>query len=546
VNSNDFETLIEKGDSIRINRQAALYPAALALYRKAIELRPDSAAAHHKAGLALKLLGKDEESKASVLKALELDPGFIRARFSLLDAFCPIIYETEEAIESCRISYDRTLTELSETLDLSDDSTVIQAAKTVGYYPFYLGYQGFDDLELQKKFGNLVCGIQAARYPRFTRPVPLLERRPGDPVRVGIVSGFFRNHSAFKFPVKSWIMGLDKKKFTLSCYHTGLKSDTETDWVKKSCSRFVEGEFSMERLAEKILADRQDILIYPEIGMNGLSIRLASLRLAPVQCAAWGHTTTTGLPTMDYYLSSDLMEPEDGKSHYSEKLIRLSNLSFFHIPPNLKEFRKKTRTELGLRDDSVIYLCIQSLFKYLPSYDEILARIAVNVPKALFIFLEGRMAGPVVKKMKNRLQKAFRRHGLDSSNHSVFLPFLEDGDYHSLLLSGDVFLDSVGWSGCNTTMDAVAHDVPVVTFPGNLMRGRQTMAILAMMGVTETIAESVGHYIYIASHLGNDVEKRKYVKNRIASNKHLLEEDRSCIRSLSDFLENAALNNGEN
>jgi len=68
-------------------------------------------------------------------------------------------------------------------------------------------------------------------------------------------------------------------------------------------------------VVERILADRLHILVYPEIGMHPPTMQIAALRLAPVQCTAWGHPLTSGLPTVDYYLSSELMEPENEQAH---------------------------------------------------------------------------------------------------------------------------------------------------------------------------------------------------------------------------------------
>lgn len=532
----DRMSLIKWGEAIRIERKVSLYTAAIACFRRAIQLKPDSVPAHHKLSQIYKLLGRNEDAKRTIQAALELNPGFIRGYFTLLDILCPIVYENEEDIACYRSAYTRQLEELCETIDLTDSETVKKAAKAVGKYPFHLAYQGFNDLYIQKKYGNLVCRIQAARYPQFTRPVatPIISK--GEPLRVGIVSGFFHFHSAFKYPVKGWLEAMDKTKFKIFGYYTGTKQDTCTDMARNACARFVEGDLSVESLAEKILSDKLHALIYPEIGMNGLTIRLSSLRLAPVQCVAWGHTTTSGLPTMDYYLSSNLMEPPDAENHYSEKLVRMPNLSFYHTPSDMMACTMK-RSDLGLKDNTVVYLCLQSLFKYLPSYDHVLARIAKRVGSCQFVFVTGNMSKQIVNILKNRLKVAFLNHGLNSFDHTVFLPYLENDSYFSLHHLGDVFLDSMGWSGCNTTMDALTYHLPVVTFPGILMRGRQTMGILKMMDVTETIANSVDYYVEIAVRLGKDQVWRQQIRDRITSNLHKLYADRTCIDYLQTFLE---------
>src|SRR5712691_10277764 len=85
--------------------------------------------------------------------------------------------------------------------------------------------------------------------------------------------------------------------------------------------------------ARAILADRLDVLIHLDIGMPPADIRLAGLRLAPVQCVTWGHPTTTGLPTVDYFLSSALMELAEGTQHYTEKMVPLPGLSIWYDEP---------------------------------------------------------------------------------------------------------------------------------------------------------------------------------------------------------------------
>lgn len=97
-------------------------------------------------------------------------------------------------------------------------------------------------------------------------------------------------------------------------------------------------------------------------------------------------------------------------------------------------------------------------------------------------------------------------------------------------------LDSIGWSGCNSTLESLQHNLPIVTMTGSLMRGRHTAAILKMMGVTETIASTIDEYVSTAIHLARDVPRRMAVKNKISENKHRVYRDTTCISALEDFL----------
>src|SRR2546426_1161111 len=118
-----------------------------------------------------------------------------------------------------------------------------------------------------------------------------------------------------------WLENIDRSRLEIHGYYTGHQEDRATVAARRACKQFVEG-LPFDALAKTIRSDSLHVLIFPEIGMDPVTTKLATLRLAPVQCNSWGHPITSGMPTMDYYLSSDLMEPADGQEHYTEELVR--------------------------------------------------------------------------------------------------------------------------------------------------------------------------------------------------------------------------------
>jgi predicted O-linked N-acetylglucosamine transferase (SPINDLY family) len=318
-------------------------------------------------------------------------------------------------------------------------------------------------------------------------------------------------------------------------YHTGAKQDAETAIAKARCHRFVQGPHSTEHWRNVILADRPHVLLYPEIGMNHETAELAALRLAPVQCSYIGHPQTSGYPTIDYFLSGELIEPPDAEQHYSERLIRLPNIAFYYEPLELEPVAV-TRPELGLRPASTAYWCAQSLFKYLPQYDEVFPRIAREVGDCQFVFIRHHGHG-VTEIMQRRLARAFAAVGLSADDHCVFLPGMNMARFSAASALCDVMLDSIGWSGGNTTLEALAQDLPVVTFAGALMRGRVSAGMLRMMGMPETAAHTIDDYVALAARMAKELSWRADIKRRIAHNKHRLYRDRSPISALESFLD---------
>jgi hypothetical protein len=118
-----------------------------------------------------------------------------------------------------------------------------------------------------------------------------------------------------------------------------------------------------------------------------------------------------------------------------------------------------------------------------------------------------------------RLERAFAAMGMRAAEHCVFLPRLEPQRFLAAMGRCDIFLDSIGWSGCNSTLESLDHDLPMVTMAGPLMRGRHTVAILRRMDVIDTIAEEVDQYVSVAVRLANDLPLRAALKARIAAGK---------------------------
>jgi predicted O-linked N-acetylglucosamine transferase (SPINDLY family) len=198
-----------------------------------------------------------------------------------------------------------------------------------------------------------------------------------------------------------------------------------------------------------------------------------------------------------------------------------------------------TRAEFGLREDATAFWSAQSLYKYLPQYDYVFAEIARRAGNCQFVFLR-HSGGPRITELTvERLERAFAAAGLKAADHCVFLPRLSQAKFIAAAGLCDMFLDSLGWSGCNSAIESLEHDTPIVTWPAPMMRGRHSAAILRMMGVTDTIAASVEDYVDIAVRLAGDPQARQALRARIAESKHRLYRDRACVTALEDLLESA-------
>ena len=519
-----------------IYKDLSQYENAIPFYSLALALDSGSLDARLRLGHALHHQGKTAEARSHSRTAMKTDPESLTAKLANCMFQIPLIHRSTEEIVQARENYRKTLEELCRSTDLTNSAVREKARGLVGsFQPFYLAFQGENDRDLQAMYGDLMVRVQTACFPERAKKQAESPVKSGEPIRVGILSGFFYRHSNWKMPIKGWVENLDKEEFHLYGYYTGWINDDQTEIAKKSFYRFTEKLPTQEDWLKRITDDRLHILIIPEIGMDMMTPRLAAFRLAPVQCASWGHADTSGFPTIDYYLGSDLMEPENGQDHYCEKLIRLPNLSIYYEPIDVPA-APVDRAYFGLRDDLPLFACPHSLLTYLPHQDDVFPRIALETGPCQIAFIGYHRSTILGERFLRRLEKAFSRFNLRMEDYVKMIPHLDSAHYRAFNQLSDVFLDSIGWSGCNSTMEALACDLPVVTMPGKLMRGRHTHAILKMTGLDETEGRNMDEYVAIATRLAKEPGRRKEISEKIARNRRLAYRDMECINGLEEFI----------
>jgi predicted O-linked N-acetylglucosamine transferase (SPINDLY family) len=331
----------------------------------------------------LRVAGRADLATVLLDRVLKASPGDLGAGLVRAIASLPVIYDSEAEIDRDRSRYAALLADLDAASEAAPAGDCAAAFEQVGKAkPFYLSYQGHDDRTLQARYGRV-----AARFARAAIAEPEVAPRKGrGRIRVGFASHYFFFHSVSKL-FRGWIEKLDRDRFEVVVYD--LNGGTPDAWataIGEAAAHVRRGNADAAAWAKQIAADKLDVLIYPEIGMETLAVRLACLRLAPVQCVAWGHPVTSGLPEIDFFLSSELMEPADGAAHYTERLVRLPNLSVCYAPVG-GDGPPRDRASLGLDAGDVVFVSCQSLFKYLPRFDAVFPAIAARVPNARFLFL---------------------------------------------------------------------------------------------------------------------------------------------------------------
>jgi predicted O-linked N-acetylglucosamine transferase (SPINDLY family) len=177
------------------------------------------------------------------------------------------------------------------------------------------------------------------------------------------------------------------------------------------------------------------------------------------------------------------------------------------------------------------------LFKYLPRHDDVFVGIAKARPEAQFLLI-GAAAAPRTAIFRRRLERVFAAAGLDFARHMVIAEPVPPALFPALLRCGDVYLDSLGWSGGNTTLEAATVGLPIVTMAGPLMRSRHSTAILRQMELDQWVTETPEAFIAAALRLAEPKQRRALAK-QVEKRRSRLFNDLTPVRALERFLEEA-------
>lgn len=399
------------------------------------------------------------------------DAEHLRSQLAARLALSPVP-ESGGAIDAERARFGAALDALADEFSPAKLRAGRAPLDALEWTNFHLAYHGRDDRELQSRYGDWLAAAAAAIAPEFAARRRFARRRP----RVGVVSAFLRHCTVGSY-FGTWVGALREAGCEVVTIALGPRHDEFTARLEAAANRALRPDGDLHAIAAAVHGAECDLLIYPEIGMDPRVQVLAALRLAPVQAMAWGHPVTGGLPTIDAYFSCAAMEPIEAAAHYRERLVPLPGIGTRYLHPDAPSPRP--RMQLGLPENRRLVLVPQSPFKLHPDNDVVLATVLAAAPEADLVLFGGDAPGAT-----RRLRARFATAGIDPARLH-WLTLTGRARYLEINRACDLMLDTLHWSGGNTSIDALAVGLPVVTAAGEFMRGRQTAAMLGLLGLDD-------------------------------------------------------------
>jgi protein O-GlcNAc transferase len=460
--------------------------------------------------------------------ALSLDKNCAEAYWSKpFTGLIPVYLE--QNIEKIINEIEHYLNELK--IGLTSNKYLLNIESGVGAtLPFYLAYQNGQNKKIFELYGD-IC-IEVMKDWQHTNKINNVEIKENKKIKLGIIGAHFKSHSVWHAITKGVLSMLNKSIFSIFIFDLGKNSDSETNIAKSNADKYFNDQGELKEWYKCIVESSCDILIYPEIGMHQLTYQLACLRISDIQLCFWGHPETTGLKTIDYYVSAELFETTDSSNNYVEQLIVLPNLGTYLFKDfNFNEF------EIISNIDNLkipVILCAGMLYKYQPMYDWIFTELVRKIGKVKILFFSQNNEWKEL--FFKRLKLQFDKEGLNIHNYVSILSFQEKNMFSSLMQKSTLLLDSIGFSGFNTALMAIENNLPIVSLKNNCLKGNLANAILRRIGLNELIAKDFDEFFNVTLKLAEDKNYKNYIQTKIRDNKIKLYADCEVIYELENFL----------
>ena len=499
------------------HRQLGHDAEAESAYLEAARLEPRDADSRANLASLLAEQGRVDEARAKAREAVALRPD---TRLKVLSAtVMPVVCDSIRAIDEARERFD------IETRAILDRGERLDPTAQVVPNHFFLAYHGRDDRPLMERAAALCDGPRAHR-PALARP------QGRDRLRFGVLSKYLRAHTIGQLN-KGLLSRIDRKRFEVVLFMVEGVADPFAQEIARAADRVVPLTPPVPAALAAVAREELDILFYPELGMDPFTFTMAHSRLAPVQVATWGHPDTSGLKTIDLFLSSHDLDPPGNEKVYTERLHRLPRLAtWYERPIAPKQVR---RSEFGLPEAGLLFGCPQSLFKFHPDFDPVLGRILAETPGSHLVLLEG------TNPHWGRLLKARLARTLGPLAERVaWVPRCARDAFLRLNACCDIMLDPLHFGGGNTTYEALALGKPVVTWPSPFLRGRLSYAMYRQMGFTDLVVNDFESYAALAIRLAQDNDFRRHASDTILAQSEILYRDDEAVQGFEKFLMEAA------
>jgi protein O-GlcNAc transferase len=523
----DGETHYNHGVALQMLQ---LHDEALRAYQRALAVAPDLLAADFNIGVVFQEQGRTDAAIAAFEKVLAREPRHVLAHkalgdtllaarriddwlrvFARFEAACPgALSLAVQALEVYQYradfaGLDRYLDRLRhDEFKPESETDLADCLEQLLFLMLYFDLPADAQLGFYRAYDAVARRVYGTPMPRAAT------RRPGA-LRIGYLSGDFRNHVMGKMMWEA-IRHHDRNRFEIYCYATAADNDDVTKAFREFAHRFEAlGDLQERDAAQRIAADDLDILVDLSTHTKNAKPGILALKPARVQITHIASCGAVGLSAVDFKLTDNFCDLPENQAYLLEQLLPMAGCvyPYRHVAPVAEHPFHRDR--LGIPETAVVIGAFVNPLKLSRRCLSLWREVLERIPQALLAISP---LSPEARAVYGRLLGA---GGIPHARVVVLPQGRDDAEgqarYHVL----DFALDPLPYGGVNSTLEALDMGVPVVTLRGRKHGERTSYSILANLGVTQTVADSGSEYVAIAMRLANDARFLAEVRSTIAT-----------------------------
>jgi len=506
---------------------AGRYTDAERAFERALSLDPGSLEAMGNLGLTLQRRGRWHAALPHLERARELAPTDVRAWFALRTTLL-LLGRVEDALQDfLRFEPGAPLSAELVTSGLIFSRFVGDPSYEAKYLPLALDWPYRPDqaeLAAVTLSRAQYCDVPRQTLLRFHQKYNALQqenragaaplapsRRAGARLRIGYLSADFRSHIMGRV-MRDVIAAHDRVKFSWHLYSLApaQNEDALTAEFRVLGDRFVPLADLDDLSAARAIADDSVDVLVDLMGHSSFA-RPGILLWKPAASIIThlGYHGCVGLEQVDFKLTDAYADLPDAARYQLETPLVLDTcvLPIRRVAPAAKPIA--TRAVLGISESAVVFGAFASMLKLSPRCLALWREILERVPESLLAL------SPQKEAERPLYLRRLTGFGIPAKR-IIFVPSsgddAADRTRYGLL---DVVLDTLPYTGGDSTAAALDMGVPVVTRVGERHAERVTYSLLSHLGVGETIARSDEEFVAIACRLAADPAERKRIAEGI-------------------------------
>ena len=450
--------------------------------RRSVELNPNFSEAHNNLGRCLQEIRRYSEAETHYRQALKLNPENFKALGNLGNLLKDI-----GLLDEAMTSY-QTVLKIKPSLSEAHSNLLMLQSYSEKYSPEHC-------LEQARNFGKIVTAKATKPYTSWQ-----CEKQP-DRLRVGMVSGDFRNHSVGYFLV-GLLSHVNLDRIELIAYPTHPQEDEITERIRPSFSQWHPLYGKNDEDAARLIHDDGIHLLMDLSGHTAFNrLPVFAWKPAPIQAAWLGLPNTTGVSEIDYFLGDALATPVEIESHFSETLWRFpESYLCFSVPLQSVNVAPLPAYSTGC----VTFGSFNNLTKMNDEVVELWSRILLSIPNSRLYLKTGQLdSEDLCEKTRSR----FTKHGITPERLLLKGKTNSAAEHLAEYNKVDIALDPFPYPGATTSIEAMWMGVPVLTIKGNRFVSLIATSVAHYSGLPDWVATSKDGCVAKAVSFTSDLDR---------------------------------------